>query len=148
MLQTTVQGEVNMLGLIQDGIKTGGTLAATLRLYNNDVTPSRTSVVADFVEANFTGYAALPLALTVGPYLNAAQQAEIQNASHNWTPSDDVTPNVIYGYFVEMTGGDLLCAERFTTPRSMENVLDSLTLVPSFILLPGGIAGNNQPIDS
>lgn len=148
MLITTQQGELDLMSVIQTALKVAGAFASTLKLFQNDFAPTRFSVAADFTEATFTGYAAVAQAWAVGPYVNGAGQVEMQSASHNWTPTDGVNPNTIYGWYLVATGGDVICAQRFDNPRAMLGPTNSLTLLPSLIIIPGGIAGNVQPIDA
>lgn len=147
MLLSTLVGDLVFLAVIQTAIKTAGPSATTLRLFQNDFSPSRSSVAVDFTEATFDGYSGKAQAWAIGPFLNGALQAEIQGASANWTPTGGTTPNTIYGWWLEDATHSVFAAQRFDSPRTMNGGATSLTLVPSLILVPGGISGNAQPID-
>lgn len=94
----------------------------TLRLFKNDYTPSPTSALADFTEANFTDYAAKALAsgswLPATTVSGAAQKA--YDTEQSWVCG--ATGNTIYGYYVvDDTTGLLEYAERFDVPRVLIN---------------------------
>lgn len=144
----TTAAQVDQLAALQDIYKTGGSEALTIHLYQNDFTPSPGMVIGDLTEADFDGYASFAMNPIIGPYLNPAGQPEIQNASHNWTPTGSTTPNTIYGYYTTQTGGGLRSAERFNDPRPMADVLDSLTLLWTLVLIPGGVSSVVQPLDA
>jgi hypothetical protein len=83
---------------------------AKLRLYTNNITPSTSSVVADFTEATFTGYAAITLpawpASTLASHIATSAQASqtftITSGSQN-----------VYGWYITDSGGThLLAAQR------------------------------------
>jgi hypothetical protein len=149
MLQIVTAGAVALLNVVKTAIIAAGSLGATkMKLFQNNVVVTPATLIGDLTEATFAGYVAKTLTWAVGPYLNPAGQAEIQNGSVNWTPTDSVTPNAIYGYWVEDAAGNLLWAENFTTPRSMASTLDTITLLPTLVLVPGGLSGIVQPQDS
>jgi hypothetical protein len=104
-----------------------------LHLYKNNVTPSATSVIGSFTEAAFTGYSAKTL--TRGSWdaasTNVDGKAETAYANQTWTVTT-ANSETIYGYYVtSATGGALLFAESFTTPRVLVD-RDTLTIPPKF----------------
>lgn len=149
MLVLCQAGNVQLLDVVSVEYAVGGSVGiVTLKLYKNDVTPGLDSVESDFDEADFDGYADFDLTWPVGPYINPTGQAEIQAPSNNWTPTGAVTPNTVYGYYLVDSGGDLIGGERFDSPRAMNGILTSLTLLASLVLIPGGISANVQPLDT
>lgn len=104
-------------------------------LYQNNYTPTDSSVLSDFVEANFTGYAAQTVAATA--WNNATTDASGNTcataADLVWT-NTGTTSQTIYGYYVTDTGGTILeWCERFANPRTL-NPNDKLTLTPQVCL--------------
>ena len=101
-----------------------------LRLFKNDITPAEADVVGGYTEATFTGYAAVTLTgaswtITPGsiPQASYAEQA--------FTSSADQTAQIIYGYYItRATAADLVAAERFTTPPTIQFNGDSIELTP------------------
>lgn len=149
MLEFGTAGYLAALTALKASWLTGaGVGPLEIHLYQNDYTPGPGSVVGDFVPADFDGYAEKVVTLTVGPYINPAGQAEIQNASMNWTPTGSTTPNTIYGYFILDTSGDYVGGERFAAPRALNGPLTTLTILPTFVIPLNGIAGITQPLDS
>ena len=104
------------------------------RLFSNDLQPDHDTVVADFTEANFTGYSFRALQRT--GWLPASQlsvqQARIQYGTDlTWTPASNQT---VYGYYVtNQAGTRVLWANRFAAPLSIQTGVElvqqvSLTL--------------------
>jgi hypothetical protein len=100
-----------------------------LRLYQNNYTPDATSVLADFLEANFTNYSEKTLSRSNF----SAAATDVSGDAFTEYNSDQVwtcgaTGNTIYGYYmVGATSGELYWAEEFATSRSLVNG-DTLTI--------------------
>jgi len=84
---------------------------AELCLFQNNYTPINTSVLGDFVEADFDGYARITLTGWSAPALNVDNKAETSLAAQIFTMTGSTTPNDIYGVFVVSSTGALLYAE-------------------------------------
>ena len=105
-------------------------------LYQNDYTPTETSALADFTEANFTGYSAQTVAATAwnnsvtdGSGTTCADAPDI-----SWTNTGTTSQN-IYGYYVTDTANTtLLWAERFSNAPRTLNPNDTFTLTPKMCL--------------
>lgn len=100
---------VTTLEIERADFNSGGT---TMHLYANNYTPVAATVIGDFSEATFPGYA--PAAND--PYGAAAMVgavAEIDATEAVFTYGVGVGSEDIYGYWVEDAGGNLLYAERF-----------------------------------
>ncbi|WP_254510427.1 hypothetical protein [Anatilimnocola floriformis] len=90
-----------------------------LKLFKNNVTPSATSTVATFTQADFTGYSAKSLARASWTAPSTVSgKAYLSYADQTWTNGG--SSQTVYGYYVT-TADDatLLWAERFDTPRSV-----------------------------
>jgi len=149
MLVLSTAAQVAALADLQTAWQAAGSTGPlTAHLYQNDYVPSPASVLADFTEADFDGYADVDLTLLVGPYLNPQGQPEIQNASVTWAMTGTTTPNTIFGYYFTTLAGAYHSGERFDSPRPMLDTLSLITLLFSFILIPGGISAICQPLDS
>lgn len=84
----------------------------TLRLYQNDYDPIPTSTVANFTQANFTGYAAIAVNTWGDAFLNGDGYAQIEEVARTFTCTGALTPNTIYGYYITDPAGDLVYAEK------------------------------------
>jgi len=104
-----------------------------LKLFKNDLIPDATTVLGDFVEADFTGYSAKTLLRTDwDDAITVDKKAETNHAEQSWTCSGAC--NIIYGdYMVGKTSGELLWTNRFSTPKVLD-VGDELKIAPKFTL--------------
>jgi hypothetical protein len=104
---------------------------AVVKLYKNDITPDQTTVLADFDEADFTGYAA-SAAITWG-----AAFTDILGLTHligdikTFTLSALTTVNTVYGYYIT-NGADLIAASRFDVAQSMTFIGAVTHVLPTF----------------
>ncbi len=116
--------------------KAGDLALATVHLFTNNYTPLPTSVVGDFTEAAYVGYAA---GVVAGWTAN-----DIQADGTVTTDSTNVMPFVgpvggagptVYGYYVLSAGGGtpLIYATRFTAPVALLDNNDVLNLVATYI---------------
>lgn len=100
----------------------------TCRLYKNNYTPVDGSVLANFTEADFSGYApAAQSYILIGEVGGKAlmQDNAVRTFSHNGGP----TSNVVYGYYVlGATTGLVAWAERFAAPISMAAIPDTIKI--------------------
>ncbi len=102
----------------------GGIKQNKIKLYQNDVTPSRSSVFSDFTEASFTGYTAGVMdegGWTLAAMVSGTPQVTYDNSPGFTFTCSSGSGQLQYGYFVVADGGEfdgaLLFAERFDTPR-------------------------------
>ncbi len=122
-------GEVELLDkMLKDALSTDETL--TFRLFTNDFTPVEGSVLTDFTEAIFAGYAASVLTRASWPAAaTAAGVTSTTNAVQGNTKTDAGSVTV-FGYTVEGTTSTvLLWAERFAASRTL-NQNDTLNVTP------------------
>jgi hypothetical protein len=103
-----------------------------LHLFANDVTPSSSSVTADFTESSFGGYSSTSLTRSnfSSATTNGSGKGEIAypKITYTVTSAEDC-----YGYYVVDAGGTLVFAERFSTARNLDNG-DTLELTPVLTL--------------
>lgn len=102
-----------------------------VQLFKNDITPSQLSVYADFTEADFTGYAAVPLGSIGwgGEGLDLDNNAKIlANDLAVFTQSGVAVTNTVYGVYFRGPGDYLLGAYRFPTPIEMDADGNVITL--------------------
>lgn len=120
------------------------TASPTLHLFKNNFTPTNISTIADFTEADYTGYAAS----TVAAWIAVAWQSQgaavaYAAGSHTFQPSGTTVGNVIYGYY--LASGDmtphLIGAELLSVPFSLASPLDQLVISPVLSVADGLIPG-------
>lgn len=100
--------------------------------------------LAQITEADYTGYARLPLTW-LGPYQNPLGNYAIQADGAYFTPTDSVTPNQIVGMFVAdaLTAGNLLFSEPLPGgPIFLEGPANAFSLSVIFQLATGSNYGD------
>lgn len=105
-----------------------------VKLFKNDYQPVDGSVVGNFTEADFSGYAAVDMAGgAVDPANDAGGRAVATWNEVSFTHNGGGVNNSIYGYYVVDGGGNLLWAERFSVaPISQDSNGDQIRFVPKF----------------
>lgn len=102
----------------------------TIKLFQNDMTPSPGSVLGDFTVATFTGYATSGAIVWAGPVNADDGTPELVGQRLIFTATDGAVTNTIYGYYALDAGGGLLFAERFESPQNVAIAGDSVIFVP------------------
>ncbi len=119
------EGEVAMLDMLVNG---DGMAGLHLRLYQNNLTPDQDTVLADFTEATFSGYA------EDSPSFGAAATVShkgkiVDTAARDFTHSSGGTSNTVYGYYlVNAPDTKVLWAERFSSPQVVAVNGDKITI--------------------
>lgn len=132
MLRVTSAGLLKQMALIKSDA-TNGLDGGTLNLFQNDITPTKDTVVGDLDVATFDGYAPKTLTTWGAAYLGPDGRVYTVAPSQQWNPTGAVTPNVIYGYWIEDKAGTLVMAGRFDDgPVPMNGVATALVLQPRF----------------
>lgn len=106
-----------------------------LKLYKNNKTPAETDTEADYIEANFAGYAAIQL--TAGDWTEApGAPTEAAYPQQTFSSSANQAAQSVYGYLlVQRTSGKLMWAERFSGgPFSIANNGDQIKVTPKITL--------------
>jgi hypothetical protein len=118
-------------------------LIMQMRLYQNDFAPTLTTVLGDFTECNFPGYAAK----IVGPVLpnpatNVDDFAQVDFPTFSWAPTDNSNNQTVHGWYLTIIGAPfpllLVCAERLVPgiavnqPAAVIRVRPKLTLGSRF----------------
>lgn len=101
-------------------------------LFQNDLTPDDASVIGDFTESDFDGYAAGAATNWTAASWDAGPGTSLTEADALvFTRGPAGGAQDVYGYFVTNFGGDLVWAERDdAAPRSMAANGDTYSLVP------------------
>lgn len=103
-----------------------------LKLFKNNYTPGHTTVSANLVEADFSGYVA-------GTLSGGAVSGTLDGSGRafaTWSPltftKAGATANTIYGYWVVDAGGVLLWVERFDSAIVLATDGSFIQVTPKF----------------
>jgi len=100
----------------QSGMVAAGLANYHMHLFQNDFMPDKTSLIGDFVEATFDGYAD-QLVNFSAIYLNGSNQAQSDAASITWVKGVGSTDNTIYGiYMTDASDAIVIGFEILVTP--------------------------------
>jgi hypothetical protein len=95
-------------------------------LYQNNLTPSEDTLLADFVEADYDGYAAVAALAAAYPsyfIMPDGSALGVFDVTVLFIDGGSTTPNTIYGLYVTNTGGtQLLASLVFDTPKVLDAV--------------------------
>lgn len=79
----------------------------TVHLFQNDLTPTPSTVLADLEECDFSGYTEKVVTALLPAYIDPAGGASAQIPTQQFDHTGGVVSNMVYGFWVETTGGDL-----------------------------------------
>lgn len=107
---------------------------AKLKLSTADFTPTRLTVLGDFVAPTFTGYAASSAIAWGLPLVDEDGRTTISGGSKQFTctTAPDEAETVHCWYITDGAGAVLLCSGRLTNPLVINTVGDGIVLVPEF----------------
>jgi len=124
-----------------DTVTYGGLDDGLVKLFTGPLTPTPATTLADLeaVEADYTGYGAATITTmgTVKP--SALQWALFKSVYFAISGSGPYTGNEITGYWVETDEPNLVLAERFAAPVTLEalgDFLDLNVMVPLNLVVP------------
>lgn len=104
-----------------------------IHLYQNNYTPGPASVLGDFTEATFDGYAASDAVVWGTPFTDLLDNAVVAGGSKQFTSTGATTPNVVYGYYVtDAAGTGYKYAERFDNPVNIDGAAQAVVVLPLF----------------
>jgi len=102
-----------------------------MHLYSNNFSPTTASVLANFTECTFAGYAAADCSNWTAPTVTS-HVATIQADANTFTRSTTGSSQNVYGYYItDQAGTTLYYAELDPSgPRVVTNAGDSVTITP------------------
>ena len=107
--------------------------ALTIRLFDNDYTPTETDTVAAYTEVTGSNYAGISLGTPGNWTITDGEPSLAEHTQVSWT--FDANANQVgnvYGYYVTRdTSNDLVWAERFTNgPYNIQTENDQIRITP------------------
>lgn len=113
----------------------GGTLnGVKVHLFNTPFDLTQDSLLAEFIEATFAGYAASAVVVWGAAFMNQNNEAETLGPSILFAATDAVTPNQVHGYYITNGAGTVwIAAEVFATPVPMVDGDSNLVLIPRYV---------------
>lgn len=101
------------------GATAGGGELLVLHLYQNDIAPTQDTVLADFVEASFPGYAVRFCGADwIFPVTNADGNAESKAHNYIWTPANQQDNQQVHGWYMTFQS-DVVPALLFACERTV-----------------------------
>lgn len=125
----SLQGKLDLLNQKLDYL--GGLY---IHLFQNDITPTATTIATDFTEATFPGYATQLLGAWGFAYLEVERACTIHDPVL-WMMTGASPTNDIYGYYITDALGHLIYSERKEdppVPAPMNEIGDTYVVVPKF----------------
>lgn len=124
-LTANAAGAITGTGFVVIPPKAGVLQGNIFHLASAAFTPGWSTTLASLtaIEATFAGYAAIALQLTGG--VIEAQVPVVQSQLLRWVGVNNVTPNTIYGWWID-DGTNVLCADVLATPVAIAQLGDTL----------------------
>lgn len=102
-----------------------------VKLFQNDYSPVRATVLVDLTEATVDGYAAQDCGLFAGPVDLGGQVWSMDAPDNTFTLDGSMTPQTIYGYYVTNADEDeLYWSERFDEPYEVDEAAFVIVVTP------------------
>lgn len=119
--------------------------SASMGLLKAPFVPSPTLTLASLTEANYDGYARQAIGNPSIPFSGTDGNEYVEGLTVQFTASDTITPNTIYGIFLTFGNStvNLWATDALTNPFNMNGPSSRLTITPRIGLNPGGNYGLN-----
>lgn len=114
----------------------GALLSSTLHLFQNDITPTVNTLLADLDEADFTGYAPLDPIVWDSAFITPEGLYKLVGESTLFEMTATTVINTIYGWYVtrELATVDfLVVAKRFDAPIEVTVTGAGVLVLPEYI---------------
>lgn len=112
----------------------------TLKLFQNNLTPTSSVAIGDITEATFSGYAAAALTAANWGFTPSSTTIALYNTGVVFESDANAQNQDIYGYYlVGTTSGDLKWIERFSDgPYTVDKIADKVTVTPRITTATAG----------
>lgn len=129
------EGELEALEAIRTGRLQGG----ELKLFKNDFNPVDGTILADFVEADFSGYAAITVNDWGAVFTDGAGTARTESTTKVFSHNGGGTSNSVYGYFFVANGKVMFAGRSDSAPVTMSSASHTFSVLPKY-------AAHNVPV--
>lgn len=130
---STLLSQIAALDALTDPT-TGAMKAPTIHLFQNDIWPSPGMTLADFEEADFTGYTAFEAAVWGTVYVGTDGKARCTLESHQFQGTGTTVGNVIFGWYLsDEPPTKVHLAGRFEEAISMVSATDAVVCEPTIV---------------
>lgn len=103
---------------------------AKVGLFTNSIVPTPSNVLADFTQADYTGYALSSAVVWTAVEISQDGRPQAVSQLFTFAPSNAVTPNTVRGIIlVDGAGTTLLASSLFSTPVGLNGPTDALYVV-------------------
>lgn len=113
------------LDFMSEGLTDFEPVSLKIHLFKNDIVPSPATLLTDFVEADFDGYAAVAVLAVDYPGFYIMPDGSVLGIFPKnilFEDTGNVTPNTIFGVYITNTGSTALLASiRFDTSKLMDD---------------------------
>lgn len=107
-------------------------VGAILHLSTTNFTPNQNTVLADFTEATFTGYAASSAVTWGAAHLEPNGNAVSVGSAKTFTQTGTTITEIVYSWYLVTALGAYLLGGAFDTPLNFNQVGAGVTVVPTF----------------
>jgi hypothetical protein len=128
--------------LVDANAKRTSLALSVLKLFKFGLVPTRTTLVAslDLAEADYDDYTPITITAWLAAVATPGGGSQISAATQQFTAvADQVVPNTIGGYWIELAGGTVVLIRQFDVPVPMVNAGNFIQVAPT-IIVPNGIA--------
>lgn len=106
---------------------------AVVRLFKNNLIPDQTTVLADYEEADFTGYAESSAVVWESAFTDILGQGHVLGDLKTFAQTAVTVTCTVYGWYL-VNGTTLLAGNRFDVAQPMNAIGNAVNVVPSFEL--------------
>jgi len=125
------QGAVKMAEFLRDPPDPTFLDGVGIALFTNNFIPTVDSVLADFTEATFPGYAPQSISTPNAAFLNGTGRGEVDADLMTWTATG-ASGETVFGYFIYDAALDVIWCERFNAPVPMGAPGAAVDVTPKF----------------
>jgi hypothetical protein len=120
-------GALHEIGLIRTDLA-----MCKVKLFQNPVSLSPSTVVGDLTEATFGGYAPIIVTALLPAYIDPVGGASAQIATIQFQCDGTAPTNIVYGFWVETAAGVLILAGTFDAGIPMSLATDAIPVDVKF----------------
>lgn len=125
--------KLQLLDMCDAMVATTPFVGAVLHLSTTNFTPGKNTILADFTEATFTGYAASSAIVWGASHLDVNDNAVSVGSAKTFLQTGDTVTNIVFTWFVTTALGAYLMGGAFDTPLNFAEAGDGVTVIPTYL---------------